>query len=67
MPLLTLTVNNLATPMDNKAQEVALITQALDVAARAIRSPGGTVTSGNINGDGGVVLGSWSYTPQASS
>jgi hypothetical protein len=67
MPLLTLTVDNASPALDKKAQEVQLIAQALDVAARAIRSPGGSVTSGNITGDGGVVLGSWVYTPQASS
>jgi hypothetical protein len=67
MPLLSLTVNDLANPLDKQAQEVALIAQALDQAARSIRSPGGTVTSGNITGDGGVLLGTWSYTPQASS
>jgi hypothetical protein len=67
MPLLTLTVDNASPALNTKAQEVALIAQALDVAARAIRSPGGTVTSGNINGDGGVVLGTWTYVPQATS
>jgi hypothetical protein len=65
MPLLTLAANDLATPMDKQAQEVALIAQALDQAARSIRSPGGTVTSGDITGDGGALLGSWTYSPQA--
>jgi hypothetical protein len=67
MPLLTLTVNNASPALDKKAQEVQLIARALDLASSAIRSPGGTVTSGNINGDGGVVLGTWTYVPQASS
>jgi hypothetical protein len=67
MPLLTLTVNNLATPLDKKFQEVRLIARALDLAEQAISAPGGTVTSGNINSDGGVLLGSWVYTPQAAS
>jgi hypothetical protein len=44
-----------------------LIVRALDLAESAIRGPGGAVTSGNIIGDGGVLLGTWSYTPQASS
>jgi hypothetical protein len=44
-----------------------LIQRALDLAESAIRSPGGAVTSGTITGDGGVVLGSWTYTPVAGS
>jgi hypothetical protein len=67
MALLTLTVNNLAPALDRKVQEVQIIERALALAAQAIRSPGGAVTSGNINGDGGVLLGTWTYTPQASS
>jgi len=67
MALLTLTVNNASPALDKKAQEVALIARALDLAEVAIRGPGGAVTSGNITTDGGAVIGSWSYTPQASS
>jgi hypothetical protein len=67
MPLLTLTVNNASPALDKKHQEVALIARALDLAASAIRGPGGSVTSGNISGDGGVVIGTWAYTPQAGS
>ena len=66
MPLLTLTVNNPSPVLDKRAQEVQLIARALDLASFAILSPGGTVTSGNINGDGGVTLGTWNYSPQAS-
>lgn len=67
MPLLTLTVNNASPVMATKAQEVALIARALDLAAQNIRGPGGAVTSGNIMNDGQVLLGTWTYTAQASS
>jgi hypothetical protein len=67
MALLTLTINNLATPLDKKFQEVQLIARGLELAEQAIRMAGGTVTSGNIATDGGVVLGAWTYTPQATS
>jgi hypothetical protein len=67
MALLSLTVNNASPALDKKAQEVALIAQALGVAAQVLQSNGGLVTSGNILGAGGVVLGTFSYTPQASS
>jgi hypothetical protein len=66
LPLLTLTINNASPALDKKHQEVALIARALDLAASAIRGPGGSVTSGNIV-DAGVTLGSWSYTAQAGS
>jgi hypothetical protein len=67
MALLTLTVNNLSPALDKKFQEVQVIARALELAAQAIRSAGGVVTSGNINGDGGIVLGNYTYTPQAAS
>jgi hypothetical protein len=67
MALLTLTVNNLSQAMDRQHQETQLIQRALHLAAADIRSAGGRKTSGNIMGDGAVVLGSWTYTPQASS
>lgn len=67
MALAVITVNNASPALDKKFQEVALIQRALDLAESAIRGPGGAVTSGNILGDGGVLLGSWTYTPQASS
>jgi hypothetical protein len=65
--LLTVTINNLATALEKQHQEVALIQRALHLAAMDIRSNGGKKTSGNINGDGGVLLGTWTYTAQASS
>jgi hypothetical protein len=67
MALLTLTVNNLAPALDKKTQEVAVIARALGIAAQLVQSQGGLVTSGNILVDGGVNIGTWTYTPQASS
>jgi hypothetical protein len=67
MALAVITVNNLATPLDKRFQEVRFIARALDLAEQAISAPGGTVTSGNIVNDGGVVIGSWVLTPQAAS
>jgi hypothetical protein len=67
MALLTLTINNASPALDKQHQETQLIHRALHLASLDIRSNGGKKTSGNINGDGGVLLGSWVYTPQASS
>jgi hypothetical protein len=65
--LLTLTVNNASPALDKQHQEVALIDRALQLAKADIRSNGGKKTSGNIATDGGVVIGTWTYAPQASS
>jgi hypothetical protein len=68
MALLTITINNASPALDRQHQETALIQRALHQAAQDIRSAGGKKTSGNILADGGVtVVGSWTYTPQASS
>lgn len=67
MALLSLTVNAASPALEKKFQEVALIQRALQIAEQAIRGPGGLVTSGNIIDNGGQVIGSWTYTPQASS
>jgi hypothetical protein len=67
MALLTLTINNPSTALDKQHQETQLISRALQVAQQDIRANGGKKTSGNINGDGGVLLGSWTYTPVATS
>ena len=40
-----------------KFQEVQIIARALDLAESSVRGAGGVQTSGNINGDGGVLLG----------
>jgi hypothetical protein len=67
MALLTLTINNPSTALDRQHQESQLIARALQLAQQDIRANGGKKTSGNINGDGGVLLGSWTYTPVATS
>ena len=67
MPLAVITVNNQAPALDKKFQEVQVIARALDLAEAAIRGGGGVVTSGNIVSDGGVTIGSFVYTPQATS
>jgi hypothetical protein len=67
MALFTLTVNNLSPALDKKFQETQIIARALDLAEASVRGAGGQATSGNINGDGGVLLGTWTYIPQASS
>lgn len=67
MALLSLTVNNASPALDKQHQESALISRALHLAATDIRSNGGKKTSGNIIDDAGKVLGTWTYTPQASS
>jgi hypothetical protein len=67
MALAVVTVNNPSPAMNTRAQEVALIQRALDLAESAIRGPGGAVASGNIMGDGQVLLGTWTYTAVASS
>jgi hypothetical protein len=67
MALAVITVNNLSPALDKKFQEVQVIARALDLAESAIRGAGGQTASGNIIGDGGVVLGTWTYTAQAAS
>lgn len=66
MSLAVITINNPSPALDHKSSEVAIIAQALHEAARAIQSAQGTVTSGNIIGNGGATLGTWVYTPVAS-
>ena len=65
--LVTVTVLAPTPSLDRKAQEVALASRTLELAAQLLRSQGGLVTNGNITGDGGVLLGSFAYTPVASS
>jgi hypothetical protein len=67
MALLFLTVNDASPAMATRAAELAFIARALRLAEIAMRGPGGTVTSGDIMGDGQILLGTWSYAPQASS
>ncbi|MGY3344685.1 MULTISPECIES: hypothetical protein [unclassified Bradyrhizobium] len=66
MSLCVVTINNRATPLDRKGQETTFIERGLILAAQAIDSAKGNQLSGNILDDGGVTIGSWNYTPQAS-
>lgn len=65
--LATITVTAPTIALDKQHQEVALISRALHLAASDIRSAGGKKTSGNILSDGATVIGSWTYTPVATS
>jgi hypothetical protein len=67
MPLLSLTINNPAIALEKRFQEVDFIARGLALAIQAIQSAGGQQLSGNIATDGAVVIGSWVYSPQASS
>jgi hypothetical protein len=67
MPLAVITIADPATPLSTQAQEVALIARGLDLAARSIRGAGGAQTAGDIVDTGANVIGSWTYTPVASS
>jgi hypothetical protein len=67
MSLCVVTINNLSPALDKKFQEVSEIARALSLAAQAIASAGGQQTSGNILDSGAVLVGTWTYTPQASS
>jgi hypothetical protein len=68
MALAVITINNLAPAMEKKFQEVERVNKFAQRAIQAIVSAGGLQTSGNILDDGGAsVVGSWTYTPQASS
>lgn len=67
MALLTVTINNYSTPMEKQAHEVERIQRYLQMVAQDVRSSGGRKTSGNIVDNGTGLVGSWTYTPQASS
>jgi hypothetical protein len=67
MSLCVVTINNLSPALDKKFQEVQVIARGLALAAQAISGAGGQAASGNITTDGAVVLGTWTYTPQATS
>lgn len=68
MSLFVLTINNLSPALERKTQEVERIQRFAESALSAVRAAGGAQTSGNIMDAGGAtVVGSWTYTPQASS
>lgn len=66
MPLAVITVNNPSPAMDKRAGEVQIVQRALDIAESQIRGAGGASSSGTIT-DGGVTLGTWTYTAVAAS
>jgi hypothetical protein len=58
----------LSPALERRVQEVAVIQQYTEQALQAMHAAVGTQTSGNILATGGAtVVGSWSWTPQASS
>ena len=67
MPACVVTVNTISPQLDKRHQEVQQIDRALHLAAMALRGAGGAVTSGNIIDNGGVIVGTYVYTPAASS
>jgi hypothetical protein len=67
MSLAVITVNNQSPALGTKNSEVALVARACELAAQAIRGAGGAATSGNITDTGANVIGTWTYTAQASS
>ena len=67
MSILTLTVNTPSPALSTRAQELALVARALELAAIDVRSHGGAKTSGNILDTGAAVIGSYTYNPVAGS
>lgn len=67
MALAVITVNVPSPALGTRAQEVAIIARALDLAASDIRKNGGALASDNILDSGATVIGSWTYTAVASS
>ena len=51
--------------VDTRRAEVAHAARSAIFAAHDVQKAGGQATSGNVVMDGGIVIGSWSYTPQA--
>jgi len=62
----TCTINNFVPAFDKKSQEVERIARYLQYAALAAQSSGGAQTNGNILDNSNTVMGTWTYTPQAS-
>jgi hypothetical protein len=52
---------------DTRRAEVAHGARSARFAAFDLQAKGGQQTSGNLVMDGGIVIGSWTYTPQAPS
>jgi hypothetical protein len=67
MALAVVTISDPSPALSTRAQEVALIARACDLAAQAICSAGGASASGNVTDTGGVVIASYVYTAVAAS
>jgi hypothetical protein len=67
MALAVITINDPSPALSTRAQETQIVARGLELAAEAIRSAGGASASGNIIDTGAAVIGSWVYTPVASS
>jgi hypothetical protein len=67
MSLAVITVNVPSPALSTRAQETQLIARALDLAAQSIRAAGGANTAANILDTGATVVGSYTYSPVASS
>jgi hypothetical protein len=68
MALFTLSISNLSPALEKQNQEVQRVHSYLLLAAQDVRSSGGKKTTGNIlDNAGAVVVGSWTFTPQAGS
>lgn len=52
---------------ETRAIEVMWAQRGAELAAGAVRKAGGAATSGTMFADGGVSIGTWTYTPQAAS
>jgi hypothetical protein len=66
MALFTLTINNLSPVLDKRHSEVERVRRYLVQAQQDVGAGVGTKTTGNVT-EGSTVVGSWTYTPQASS
>jgi hypothetical protein len=66
LALFTLTISNLAPALQRQDQEVERLHSFLNLAIQDFRGSGGKHQSGNI-AVGAVTVGSWTYTPQATS
>lgn len=66
MSLAVITVNNPSPAMDRRYSEVAFVARAMDIAEQQIRSAGGAASSGTMT-DGGITVGTWTYTAVAPS
>jgi hypothetical protein len=66
MSLAVITINNLSPALEKKHQEVRIVAQYVEQALQAMGGAGGLATSGNIK-VGDTTVGTWTYTPQASS